>query len=79
MDEYVIWSIEHQAWWRPYSWGYCDTLGDAGRYTRLEAERIVGRANLVAVHECMIPVTAFDKAFAAPRTVDWGDTREKAD
>lgn len=56
--EYVIWSIEHRAWWRPNSVGYCDTLSEAGRYAQGEAERIVARANLVRFHECMIPIDA---------------------
>ena len=57
-DEFFIWSIEHNAWWRPNWCGYTDTLRDAGRYSRTVAEEIVARANLVAFHECMIPVRA---------------------
>src|SRR5438105_12624457 len=57
-DTYVIWSIEHTAWWRPGQWGYADTLAGAGRYSRADAETIVARANIRAFHECMIPVAA---------------------
>jgi hypothetical protein len=61
-DTYVIWSIEHQAWWRPGSMGYCLSLHDAGRYAEREAAEILSRANLVAFHEAMIPVSAVGAA-----------------
>jgi hypothetical protein len=61
-DAYVIWSIEHQAWWRPGWMGYCVSLHDAGLYTQREAAEILSRANLVAFHEAMIPVTALGAA-----------------
>jgi len=57
-DDVVIWSLEHQRWWRPGEMGYCDTLAEAGRYPRARAELIVSRANIVEFHECAIPVTA---------------------
>jgi hypothetical protein len=58
-DLYVIWSIEHTAWWRPGRAGYTDQLGLAGRYMRADAEAIVADANIVACHEAMIPLWAF--------------------
>ena len=36
-DNYLIWSNEHQLWWRPNSRGYTSDLDQAGRYTRDEA------------------------------------------
>jgi len=57
-DQYVIWSIEHTAWWAPRAMGYAPTLAGAGVYSRGEAETIVARANIRAFHECMIPVDA---------------------
>lgn len=54
----LIWSIEHTAWWAPNSWGYVQTALEAGRFSRAEAERIVADANIVAVHECLIPPSA---------------------
>jgi len=57
-DLYVIWSIEHNRWWRADYCGYTDVFADAGRYPRAEAERIVVAGNIAAFHECMIPVTA---------------------
>ena len=56
--EYLIWSIEHDAWWRPGEMGYTTTLREAGRYSKHQASVIVGHANLVKFHECMIPVEA---------------------
>jgi hypothetical protein len=35
--DYLIWSNEHRAWWRPNSRGYTVHLEAAGRYTRAEA------------------------------------------
>jgi hypothetical protein len=55
---YVIWSLEHQAWWPASRWGYVDTLDRAGRFSREDAEAIVAQANIAKVHECMIPVEA---------------------
>jgi hypothetical protein len=34
---YLIWSIEHQAWWGERCIGYHDDWREAGRYTREEA------------------------------------------
>jgi hypothetical protein len=52
----VIWSIEHQAWWRPGRWGYTRELARAGRYTGDEALEILTRANIVRTNECLIPI-----------------------
>jgi hypothetical protein len=57
---FVIWSIEHNGWWRPREIGYCETLAEAGRYPRARAAEIVKRANIVKFHECMIPVECLD-------------------
>jgi hypothetical protein len=42
---YVIWSFEHEAWWRPGRWGYTRELAEAGHYTQAEAAQIVVNAN----------------------------------
>lgn len=44
MDEYVIWSHEHSAWWGPGGAGYATRLSRAGRYTRDEALGVCARA-----------------------------------
>ena len=38
---YVIWSFDHQAWWRPNRQGYTTKLAEAGRYSAEEAGQIV--------------------------------------
>lgn len=45
MDEqYLVWSNEHRAWWRPNSAGYSRDVRYAGRYSRAEAIEISGTA-----------------------------------
>ena len=55
---YVVWSLEHQAWWKASRFGYAETLADAGRFSYAEAADIVRKANVVRLEECMIPVSA---------------------
>ena len=55
-DEYLVWSVEHTAWWAPHHRGYTRDIRNAGRYARDEAREIVKRANVVSFEECMIPV-----------------------
>jgi hypothetical protein len=57
---FVIWSIEHEAFWRPGRMGYTTTLRDAGTYSALDAAAILRRANAHArdVCEVAIPVGA---------------------
>jgi hypothetical protein len=59
-DLFLIWSMEHGAWWRPGRVGYTEKLADAGQYSRAEACEIVARANYPpgVCHECMIPLSA---------------------
>jgi len=68
LTEYVIWSIEHQAWWPATRMGYVPTLALAGRFSYDEAAAIVAQANIVKCHECMIPIEAFGEYFLPPRT-----------
>lgn len=44
-DEFLIWSEEHGAWWRPARAGYTQSMAKAGRYSRREADAIVLNAN----------------------------------
>ena len=39
-EQYLIWSVEHEAWWGPERSGYYGSIASAGRYTREEALRI---------------------------------------
>lgn len=43
-DNYLIWSNEHHAWWRPESRGYTLDVDGAGRYTREETISICAHA-----------------------------------
>lgn len=60
MSEFVIWSIEHTAWWASARMGYVTDLQLAGRYRREEADQIVADANVVSFNECKIPVARLD-------------------
>jgi hypothetical protein len=53
---FVIWSIEHEAWWAPDECGYTPVLAEAGLYTDVDSARILARANLLAFNECRIPI-----------------------
>ena len=57
MGVFLIWSIEHGAWWRPARYGYTTNIAEAGIYDQAEAERIVRKANYPpgTFHECAIP------------------------
>ena len=47
-QKYLIWSLEHNAWWKPVgptSWGYTTDINYAGLYSREEAEQICFGAN----------------------------------
>lgn len=43
--KWMIWSIEHDAWWRPNSSGYTHHVAAAGLYSFEEALRITAGAN----------------------------------
>lgn len=43
---FLIWSIEHGAWWAPNRNGYVKHRGQAGRYSYLAAQEIVKSANI---------------------------------
>lgn len=44
-EPYLIWSNEHNAWWRPNSQGYTHSIEAAGRYGLQEAIRVSNQAN----------------------------------
>lgn len=58
--QFLIWSIEHEAWWQPERRGYARELGAAGRYPEAEARAIVEQCNRARVNECLVPATAVD-------------------
>ena len=54
--EWLVWSYEHQGWWKPWRWGYTREVAEAGRYTLAEATEICEKANRYAsiVQEKMV-------------------------
>lgn len=45
MNDWLIWSVEHKAWWRKCEFGYTKKRAEAGTYTQERAEEICRRAN----------------------------------
>lgn len=41
----LIWSFEHDAWWKPGRCGYTTNVAEAGHYAEIEAKEIVDSAN----------------------------------
>ena len=62
MRVYLIWSIEHQAWWGPDHCGYTRDRAAAGHYTHDEANDILEDANVNGVNECLIPIACVGPA-----------------
>lgn len=50
-QEWMIWSNEHRAWWKPGGWGYTTATAWAGRFTEEHARRICAEANIVPRHD----------------------------
>lgn len=51
---YLIWSYEHDGWWKENSTGYTDDVEQAGLYTEEQASQICNEANLFGkVNEVM--------------------------
>jgi hypothetical protein len=44
-QNWLIWSNEHGAWWRPQASGYTRNIGEAGRYTKEFADDVCSEAN----------------------------------
>lgn len=63
--EYVIWSFEHGAYWRPAECGYTRALAEAGRYSQADAERIIASANIASLNEIAILASAAEAADGA--------------
>lgn len=59
MNQFLIWSNQHAAWWRPNRAGYTHVIDEAGRYDRTTAEEIVRDATLGGElkHQRTDPVT----------------------
>lgn len=57
---YLIWSEEHQAWWKPAAAGYTRSILQAGRYSKADADTICATANQYlpkgSFHEIAFPL-----------------------
>lgn len=58
-EQYLIWSIEHDGWWRQNKSGYTASYDMAGRYSRDEAFKISARANWSSLNEVPVPESFF--------------------
>ena len=54
---YKIYSIEHEAWWKPFKQGYCKNWNYAGIYCKKNALEILNDANQHGtINEALVPV-----------------------
>ncbi len=61
MDSYyVIWSTEHNAWWKENKCGYSKALDEAGLFSFKDANSVCIKANYVKMNEIMIPIDSVD-------------------
>lgn len=44
---WLIWSNEHDGWWKPNAWGYTKLIAEAGRYKFASASAVCMQANIV--------------------------------
>jgi hypothetical protein len=51
---WLIWSHEHDAWWKADRWGYTRDWREAGRYDIYEAVTICRDANRAVINESII-------------------------
>ena len=69
MDDYLIWSHEHQGWWCAGEAGYSSNIVEAGWYTKERANEIVTAAldgwhpkedgSDLLPHEVMVSIGSF--------------------
>lgn len=64
---WLVWSIEHDRWWKPGAYGYTDNIKEAGLYTFEQALDICRKANFAPDIIQEIPVPAPDKTHWAYR------------
>lgn len=61
---WLIWSHEHNMWWKPNEWGYTEDVKEAGIYSSAQAFHIVMKANLASQrlggpNEALVPVECY--------------------
>lgn len=64
MNRWLIWSVEHGAWWGHARRGYTTAVPQAGRYSLAEATEIVHEANRFGpVHEVACPAPEMFRSY----------------
>lgn len=58
-DTFLIYSLEHQAWWTKNCYSYEKDLTKAGVFSAESALMICKEANMVSLEELMVPVGMF--------------------
>ena len=76
LRNWIVWSNEHRAFWRPERRGYTQRIEQAGRYTKAEAETICKGANYRALSD-LRSGTPPEIMMPAPEAMD-GREREPA-
>lgn len=63
IQQFYIWSHEHNGWWRPRHVGYTPKIEEAGKYSFEEALAICHQANMInlergtiSINESMVPI-----------------------
>jgi hypothetical protein len=62
--QFYIWSIEHNAWWKPNGYGYTTDINQAGIYNQEEAYKIIHAANICCTNnpkETLVPYIKPDR------------------
>lgn len=61
--KWLIWSIEHNGWWKPMSLGYTREITEAGQFSLEEAIEIVTEANRNqrTPDEAMVPASVINE------------------
>jgi hypothetical protein len=52
---WLIWSNEHNAWWRPNAYGYTENIEEAGRYILSDARKHCYQPEGGATKEVVVP------------------------
>lgn len=58
-EKYLIWSVEHGAWWAKNKNGYVASFDTAGQYSKEDAFKISARANWRSLNEVPVPADFF--------------------
>jgi hypothetical protein len=67
---WLVWSREHNAWWRPAAAGYCTSVLDAGRFTLEEATDHCNLRSRVAGEQDPEVMIHVDDALKGPHGLD---------